>query len=139
MTLTFKKHLFLAVLGLYCFPQASSSCADGGGRPTLKMRRAGFLLSWLLLLQSTGSRPSGLGARGLSCSVGSSRARDGICVPCIGRQILMCSATREVPLLTFEAFLSPALRVSASALRALFPLCPQEGRCSVMFVERINN
>ena len=85
------------------------------------LRCVGFLLLWLLLLQSTGSRHAGFS----NCSmwaqelwltgprvqahylwlmglvvprhVGSSRTRDRTRVPCIGRWILKHCATRKVP------------------------------------------
>ena len=66
---------------------------------------AGFSLRWLLLLQSMGSRLSGL--HQLWCTdlvaprhVGSSWTRARTCVPCIGRRILNHCTTREV-LITF--------------------------------------
>ena len=43
-------YLVLAVLGLCCCVRAFSSCHERG------LQCAGFSLSWLLLLQSTGSR-----------------------------------------------------------------------------------
>ena len=57
------------------------------------LRCTGFSLWWLLLLQSMGSRRAGLVPR----HVGSSRAGDRTCVPCIGRRILTHCTTREVP------------------------------------------
>ena len=68
---------------------------------------AGFSLSWLPLLQSTGSRCAGFsscGTRGQQLwhtdlvalrHVGSSQARDGTRIPCTGRQVLNHRATRE--------------------------------------------
>ena len=69
----------------------------------LWLRWAGFSLQWLLLLQSTGSRVRGLSSMGLVAPqhVGSSRTRDGSCVPCIGRQVLIHCTTREVLWLLF--------------------------------------
>ena len=82
---------------------------------------AGFSLSWLLLLWSTGSRHAGFSSCGTQaqqlwltgCSaqaqllwrtglvaprhVGSSRTRAQTRVPCIGRRILNHCATREAP------------------------------------------
>ena len=84
-----------------------------------------FLLRWLLLLWSMGSRHAGfnscgtraqqlwlvgsrLQAQQLWCKglvapwhVGSSRSRDRTHVPCIGRRILNHCATREVPMVFF--------------------------------------
>ena len=61
----FKKiNLFLAVLGLHAARRLSLVAASGG-HPLLQC--AGFLLRWLLLLQSKGSRRVGsvVVARGL--------------------------------------------------------------------------
>ena len=82
---------------------------------------AGFLLRWLLLLRSTGSRCAGFSSCGTQAQqlwlvgsraqaqqlwhtglvalrrVGSSRTRARIRVPCTGRWILNHCATREVP------------------------------------------
>ena len=49
--------LFLAVLDLYCCMLAFSNCRDPG---LFFMVDVGFSLQWFLLLQSTGSRVSGL-------------------------------------------------------------------------------
>ena len=65
----------------------------------------GFSLSWLLLLQSTGSwclhsiSTWSVVAHGFSCSAacGILRPRDRTCVPCVGRQTLYHWTTREVP------------------------------------------
>ena len=57
----------------------------------------GFSLWWFLLLQSTGSRHMGL----VAPHVKSSQIRDRTHVPCIGRQILISSTTREVPWVGF--------------------------------------
>ena len=53
--------LFLAVLGLCCCTWAFSSAAIGGYS---SLRCAGFLLQWLLLLQSMGSRCAGFSCSG---------------------------------------------------------------------------
>ena len=64
------------------------------------MQCAGFSLWWLLLLWSmVEPRPELCsGVDGLSCSVGRGifPGRDWICVPWIGRLILICFTTREV-------------------------------------------
>ena len=74
--------------------------------------RAGFLYLWQAShcggFSHCGARlwdtGSGLTVHGLSCPVhvGSSRTRDGICVPSIGRLILDHRITREVPTYFFE-------------------------------------
>ena len=92
--------VFVAVRGL-------SLVAVSGGYSSLWC--TGFLLWWLLLLRSNGSRHAGFS----SCStraqqlrhaglvapqhVGSSRTRDRTCVPCVDRRILNHCATREAP------------------------------------------
>ena len=67
-------YLFLAVLGLRCCTQASSSCGEQG---LLFVAVCGLLIARLLLLRSMGSRRTGLSscgsravvvAHGLSCS-----------------------------------------------------------------------
>ena len=101
--------LFLAALGLRYCAQAFSLVAASKGYSSLQC--TGFSLRWLLLLQSTGSRPTGsvvmahgsraqaqkLWRMGLVAprNVGSSRTRAWTHVPCIGRRILNCCATRE--------------------------------------------
>ena len=92
--------VFVAARGL-------SLVAASGGYSSL--RCAGFLLLWLLLLRSTGSRRAGFSscsmqAQQLWCMglvaprhVGSSWTRAQTHVPCIGRQILNHCAAREVP------------------------------------------
>ena len=91
---------------------------SGGYSPT-SLRCSGFSLSWLLLLQTTGSRRAGFSSCGTWAQqlwlagsraqaqqlwrtglvapwhVGSSRARARTRVPCIGRRILNHCATRE--------------------------------------------
>ena len=91
--------VFVAACGL-------SLVAVCGGYSLL--RCAGFSLRWLFLLQSTGSRCTsfsscGTQAQKLWCMglialrhVGPSQTRAQTHVPCIGRQILNHSATREV-------------------------------------------
>ena len=54
--------LFLAVLGLRCCTQAFSSCGERG---LLFVAVSGLSLSWLLLLQSTGSRRAGFSSCGM--------------------------------------------------------------------------
>ena len=54
--------LFLAALGLHCCAGAFSSCGEAG---LLFVAVRGFLLRWLLLLQSTGSRHAGFSSCGL--------------------------------------------------------------------------
>jgi len=49
----------MAELGLRCCVQALSSCCEHGTTPPY-LQDAVFLLQWLLLLQSTGSRVLGL-------------------------------------------------------------------------------
>ena len=99
----------------------------------------GFSLWWLFLWQSTGSRHVGFGNystqaqqlwfvgpgaraqqlqhRGLVTlwHVKSSLTRGGTCVPCIGRRILICQATREAPL---PHFLSLIFFLSSSIISA---------------------
>ena len=97
---------FLAALGLRYCARAFSSWGERG---LLFVAVRGFLLRWLLLLQSTGSRHSGFSSCGTAGSVvvvhglvaprhvGSSRTRVHTHVPCIGRLILNHCATREAP------------------------------------------
>ena len=113
----------LAVLGLCCCAWASSSCGERGYS---SLWCAGFLLWWLVLLQSTGSRCTGFSSCGtraqqlwlagsraqaqqLWCTglvalrhVGSSCTRARTCVPCIGRRILNHCTTREALSLPFN-------------------------------------
>ena len=91
--------VFIAVCGL-------SLVATVGGYSSLQC--VGFLLQWLLLLRSTGSRCIGFSScgtwakelwlRGLVAPwhVGSSRHRARTHVPCIGRRILNHCATSKV-------------------------------------------
>ena len=94
----------------------------------------GFLLPWILLLQSTGSRARRLQqqrnlgsvvvADGPSCfnqHVELSQTRDRTSVPCIGRQILNHCTTREVQiLLILTEFV---LQHSSECLHRLVWLC----------------
>ena len=48
--------------------------------------------------------------------VGSSRTRARTCVPCIGRWILNCCATREVPVYLFKRFLTGYSIVSITGI-----------------------
>ena len=94
----------------------SLTVASGGYS---SLQRVGFLLPWLLLLQSTGCRHKSFSSCGMQAQqlwltgcraqaqqlwctglvaprhVGSSRTRAQTCVPCLGRQILNHCATRE--------------------------------------------
>ena len=65
----------------------------------LELWRAGFSLQWLLLLQSTGSRCTGFGSRGLGAARGI--FLDQQLNPCISRQILNHRTTKEVLLSSF--------------------------------------
>ena len=99
-------YLFLAALGLCCFVWGLSLVAARGLCSSLQC--LGFSLRWLLSLRSTGSRHAGVSSgstwaqqlwpTGLAAPhhVESSRTRDWIHVSCIGRQILIHWATREV-------------------------------------------
>ena len=119
---------FLVALGLRCWMQAFSSCRRWG---LLFTSLHGFLIPWLLLLQSTGSRHaafSGCGSWTLDpgtqwlwlmglvswVHVGSSQTRDLTLVPCIGRRILIHCVTWEVPgfFLLHNSFLSPYIGAS---------------------------
>ena len=91
--------VFIAVCGL---------CLVAMSRNYSSLQCMGVSLWWLLLLQSTGSRCMGFRNCGawaqlLRCinlvalrHVGSSWTRDQACVPCIGRQILIHWAIRQV-------------------------------------------
>ena len=114
-------YLFLSALGLRCCTRAFSSCGKWGYS---LLWCSGFLLRWLLLLRSAGSRRAGFSSCGTWAQqlwlagsrtqaqqaqqlqhtglvalqhVGSSRTRERTCVPCIGRRILNHHTTREVP------------------------------------------
>ena len=54
-------YLFMAVLGLRCCAQPSSSCSEQG---LLFVAVCGLLIAWLLLLRSTGSRCVGFSSCG---------------------------------------------------------------------------
>ena len=65
----------MAALGLRCCTQAFFSCVERG---YFSLRCEGFSLRWLLLLQNTGSRCTGLSSRGtwaLECRLSSCGAR----------------------------------------------------------------
>ena len=84
--------LFLAILGFPCSLQAfSSNCWEPGC--SLLQGTEGLLQPRPLLPRSTGSRLTGSVA---PWHVESSWTRDWTRVPCIGRQILIHCATREV-------------------------------------------
>ena len=109
-------YLFLAALVLRCCVRLSLVVASEGYS---SLRCAGFLLQWLLLLRSTGSRCVGFSSCGMRAQqlqlmgsreqaqqlwrtglvtprhVGSSQTRAQTCVPCTGRRILKHCATRE--------------------------------------------
>ena len=99
-------YLFLAVLGLCWFVRGLSLAAVSRVYPSLQ--RMGVSLRWPLSPQSTGSRRAGFSSgstwaqqlwpTGLVAPhhVESSWTRDWIHVSCIGRQILIHWATREV-------------------------------------------
>ena len=99
-------YLFLAVLGLCWFVRGLSLAAASRVYPSLQ--RMGVSLRWPLSPQSTGSRRAGFSSgstwaqqlwpTGLVAPhhVESSWTRDWIHVSCIGRQILIHWATREV-------------------------------------------
>ena len=122
--LTFKRKLFIYLfIYLFIIGCARSFVAVcglslvvvSGGCSSLRCLR--FSLQWLLLLQSIGSRVRGLsscGSRALEHKLSSFGAwglvaprhmesfwtRDGTCVPCLGRQILIHRANRVVHELT---------------------------------------
>ena len=105
-----KIYSFLAVLGLHCFAWAFSNC-DWGTTLRWGMRAASFVTEHRLLgmqasvvaahrLNSCGSRALRAQAQQLwhmglvaPQHVVSSQIRDQICVPCIGRQILIHCTT----------------------------------------------
>ena len=70
-----------------------SLVAASGGYSLLQC--TGFSQRWLLLLQNAGSRRVGFSSCGTRAHVESSQPRARTCVPCIGRRILNCCATRE--------------------------------------------
>ena len=107
----FKKHLFYLWL-CWVFVAMQALLQLGPAGATLQVPCAGFLLWWLLLLWSTGSRTcvgsaavtprlqstgSVVVAQGLSCSadVGSSQTTGQILVSCTSRQVLYHGTTRE--------------------------------------------
>ena len=112
-------YLFLAVLGLHCFLRRLSVVVASGCSSSSLWRKGSSVGS--LLLWTTGSRawtqqlwPSGLVAPRY---VESSRTRDQTCVPCIGRQIFIHQATREVPIyLRSFVFLVESLEVSVNII-----------------------
>ena len=99
----------MAALGLSCYTRAFSSCVSGGYSV---LQCAAFSLQWFLLehrlwahslqqLQPAGSRVRGLPRLWLTGSVAlwhveSPRTRNWIHVPCLGRQIIIHCATREI-------------------------------------------
>ena len=97
--------LFLAALGLPCCVQAFSSCGKQG---LFFIVVHELLIRWFLLLWSTGSRCMGFISCGMWAQelwhmglvaprhVESSQIRDWTHVPCVGRQVLIPHATREV-------------------------------------------
>ena len=101
-------YLLLAALGLCCCTRAFSSCRV---RASLPLWCTGFLLQWLLLLQSMCSRASVVAVHGLSSCVTHRLSCPVACVilldqgsnghPCFARQIFNHWATREVPALVF--------------------------------------
>ena len=106
----------MTALGFHCFVWVLSGLSEWGYS---SLWCTGFSLHWLLLLQKTGSS-TGLSSCGswaqqlrlVGCRAWaqslwcmglvaprhrkSSQTRDQTCVPCIGRQILILCATREV-------------------------------------------
>ena len=126
----FYKFMNLFIFGCIgsSLPHAGFSLvAASGGYSSLWC--AGFSLQWLLLLWSIGSRCMGFSSCGtraqqLWCMglvaprhVGSSRARDQTCVPCISRQILNHCATRKSLNFDFSCFLCSD-DLNTSALRS---------------------
>ena len=121
--------VFVAACGLF------SGCVEWG---LLFVAVCGLLIGWLLLLQSTGSRRVGFSSCGTWAQqlwltgsraqaqklwhtglvaprhVGSSRTRARTRVPCTGRQILNCCATREVPKMKLNV--AKFIRILASIL-----------------------
>ena len=104
---------FMAVLGLHCCPWAFSSCVMWGlffiavGRLLLAV--ASLVEAYRLQqLWLSVSRARALWLwHGLSCSawhMESSWTRDGTCVPCFGRKILIYCTTRETPLVLLVCF-----------------------------------
>ena len=125
----FSFYLFLAVLGLCCYPQAFHQLWRSG--VTLSSGAWGFSLKWLLLLQSTSFRHKGFS----SCSMwaqqlwhkslvtwrhlGSSLNRDRTGVPCSGRQTAPNHrAAREAPQVPFQ---NEKPRYHLAVLSCLFP------------------
>ena len=86
------------VCGLCCFEGFPLVAASGGA----SLWCAGFRLPWLLSLQSIGRLSSCVRGRSRSLARGIFPDRDQTCVPCIGRQILIHSSTREVLLFYFK-------------------------------------
>ena len=97
--LSFAFIFLLVALGLCCCTRVFFSC---GERRLLFVVMHKLLLAVASLVWSTGSRHMAVG----SCStqgvaprqVESSQTRDQVCVPCIGRRILIHCATTEVPI-----------------------------------------
>ena len=71
--------LFLAALGLPCYVKAFSSCSEWG--------YSIIVVCWLLIVVASLVREQWLSCP-WACSLESSRSRNQIRVPCIGRQIL---------------------------------------------------
>ena len=87
----------MAVLGLHCCTQAFSSCGEQGILLIAACRLL-ILVAFLFLEHGPQSEGSAACRTVLVASghVGSSWARDQICVPCTGRRILYHWTTREV-------------------------------------------
>ena len=83
----------MVALGLRCYTWAFFSCSEQGLLFTVVR---GLLI--VCRAQALGTQVQELWFTGLVATwhVGSSRTRDGTCVPCIGRQILNHWTTREV-------------------------------------------
>ena len=95
----------------------------------LQLQCTGFLLQWLLLLQSTGSRAQAqqLWCNGLSVPlhVGSSLTSDGTHVYSTGRWILNHWATRKSCKIHFEERMCPIVSEDLEKFLSKFPSLPQ--------------
>ena len=130
-------NLFVFIFGCVGSSLLCTGFLQSASQSNSSQQCMGFPLSWLLLLQSTGSRrvaehrlqarelqylwhaDSVVVVHGLSCSAacGIFRVRDRTCVPCIGRRILNHCSTREAVFLFFFCFLSI---ISFRAQRPIF-------------------
>ena len=120
--------LFLNLFNLFIFGCVGSSLPRALHCGYSSLQCAGFLLWWLLLLWSTGSRSAGFSSCGVWAQqfwltgsraqaqqlwrmglvaprhVRSSQTGAQICVRCIGRQVLNHCATKEAPTGSLKSF-----------------------------------